>query len=95
MSSNIFFRSKQSFRNLVEPTYNYFLVYFSFLTNDEFSTFLLSIFSFCFSLHLNLSSTRWNEKNNNKENDMDSLYNFDIVIVFTNGHRFIGFGFGM
>ena len=26
---------------------------------------------------------------------MDSLYNFDIDIVFTNGHCFMGFGRGV
>ena len=42
VSSNIFFRSKQSFRNLLEPTYNFFLVYSLFLTHNEYSKFFIS-----------------------------------------------------
>ena len=47
-----FFRSKQSFRNLLEPTYHFFLVYSLFFTNDEYSSnflsFLLSMFILCY-----------------------------------------------
>ena len=92
-----FFRSKQSFRNLFEQTCNFFLVYSLFLTHDECSNFVRFFICYFYFDSLSFQTnclSRWNEKKKDKE--MDSPYFvFDIEFVVINGHRIIGFGFGV